>query len=167
MAERLELKALIAASPRKVYDAWVEPGRHAAFTESRATGGTRAGDPFSAWDGYIKGVHLELVPGRRIVQAWRTSDFPAGADDSRLEIGLAPESGKTRLTLIQSGIPDGQAEQYRQGWIDFYFTPLKKYLKEATPARTAPAKAKARTARGKKVTPKAKAKAGSSSRRRK
>jgi uncharacterized protein YndB with AHSA1/START domain len=159
VAEQLRMKTLIAATPRKVYEAWVDPRRHAAFTESRATGGMQVGDPFTAWEGYIQGVQLELVPGRRIVQSWRTSDFPAGTQDSRLEIALTSESGKTRLTLVQTNIPDGQAEQYRQGWIDFYFAPLKKYLKEAEAARKAPAKAKPRIVRGKRITPKAKAKA--------
>ena len=167
MAEQLHLKTLIAASPRKVYDAWIDPRRHAAFTASRTTGGTRVGDPFTAWDGYIQGIHLELVPGRRIVQAWRTTEFPAGSQDSRLEILLAPEAGKTRLTLVQTNIPDGQAEQYRQGWVDYYFAPLKKYLKATKPARKAPAKAKARIVRGKKAKAKVKVKPKPRSRSRK
>jgi len=165
MSEQLQLKTLIGASPRKVYDAWIDPRRHADFTSSRTTGGTGVGEPFTAWDGYIQGVHLELVPGRRIVQAWRTTEFPAGSQDSRLEILLMPEAGKTRLTLVQTNIPDGQAEQYRQGWVDLYFAPLRKYLKVTKPARKAPAKAEARTVRGKKVKAKVKPKPRSRSRK--
>jgi uncharacterized protein YndB with AHSA1/START domain len=165
MAEQLHMKTLIAASPRQVYDAWIDPRRHAAFTVSRTTGGTRVGDPFTAWDGYIQGIHLELVPGRRILQAWRTTDFPASSQDSRLEILLAAEAGKTRLTLVQTNIPDGQAEQYRQGWADFYFAPLKKYLKESKPARKTPAKAKARIVRGKTAKVKVRSKPRSRSRK--
>ncbi len=157
MAEQLHLTTLIAATPRKVYEAWLNPARHAEFTESRATGGMKEGDPFTAWDGYIEGTHLELVPGRRIVQTWRTSDFPAGSQDSRLEILFAAEAGKTRLTLLHTDIPDGQAEQYRQGWVDFYFAPLKKYLRPAKPARKAPAKSKPRTARKAKLKSKPRA----------
>ncbi len=165
MAEQLELKTLIAAAPRKVYEAWLDPRRHAAFTASGATGGTRVGDLFTAWDGYIQGTHLELVPGRLIVQAWRTSEFPAGSQDSRLEIQFTAEAGKTRLTLVHTNIPDGQAEQYRQGWLDFYFTPLKTYLKGTKPAREAPAKAKPRVARVKKAKVKVKAKPRARSRK--
>ena len=38
----------------------------------------RVGAAYSAWDGYITGRNVELVPGRSIVQTWRTSEF---ADD--------------------------------------------------------------------------------------
>jgi uncharacterized protein YndB with AHSA1/START domain len=156
MAERLDLTTVINASPRKVYAAWLDARAHSAFTGSKATGGARVGDPFSAWDGYILGVHLELEPGRRIVQTWRTSDFPPGSEDSRLQILLVEAAGKTRLTLTQTNIPDGQAEQYRQGWEQFYFAPLAKYF-AARPARKGPAAAKPRAAKGARAKPKAKA----------
>jgi len=155
MAEKLNMTTVINASARKVYTAWLDPREHSAFTGSKATGGSRVGDPFTAWDGYILGVHLELEPGRRIVQAWRTSDFPPGSEDSRLEIILVEVAGKTRLTLIQSNIPDGQAEQYREGWEDFYFAPLAKFV-AAQPARKALAAAKPRATRGVRAKPKAK-----------
>ncbi len=155
MAEKLNMTTVINASPRKVYAAWLDPREHSAFTGSKATGGSRVGEPFTAWDGYILGVHLELEPGRRIVQAWRTSDFPPGSEDSRLEIVLVEVAGMTRLTLTQSNIPDGQAEQYREGWEDFYFAPLAKYV-AARPARKAPTAAKPRAAKGARAKPKAK-----------
>ena len=155
MAEKLNMTTVINASPRKVFAAWLDPRKHSAFTGSKASGGSRVGDPFTAWDGYILGVHLELEPGRRIVQAWRTSDFPPGSEDSRLEIILVEVAGKTRLTLTQSNIPDGQAEQYREGWEDFYFAPLAKFV-AARPARKAPAAAKPRVTRGARAKPKAK-----------
>ncbi|OGO50195.1 MAG: hypothetical protein A2Z30_07695 [Chloroflexi bacterium RBG_16_64_43] len=155
MAEQLRMTTVINASPRKVYAAWLDPREHSAFTGSKATGGSKVGDPFTAWDGYILGVHLELEPGRRIVQAWRTSDFPPGSEDSRLEIVLAEVAGKTRLVLTQSNIPDGQAEQYREGWDDFYFAPLAKYVAER-PARKSPAAARPRVARGAGAKSKAK-----------
>ena len=155
MAEQLKMTTVINASPRKVYAAWLDPRAHSAFTGSKATGGSRVGDAFTAWDGYILGVHLELEPGRRIVQSWRTSDFPPGSEDSRLEIVLLEVAGKTRLTLTQSNIPDGQAEQYREGWEDFYFAPLAKFV-AARPTHMAPAAAKPRAARGARAKPMAK-----------
>ena len=34
----------------------------------------------------------------------------------------------TRLTLIHSEIPEGQGEQYRQGWEEHYFEGVREYF---------------------------------------
>ena len=46
----------------------------------------RVGAAYSAWDGYIAGKTLELAPGKRIVQSWRTTEFASddpGFDNNR------------------------------------------------------------------------------------
>ena len=101
---------------------------HSAFTGAQASIDARVGGQHAAWDGYIAGQILALEPDRKIVQSWRTTEFPDESEDSRLEILLAPVPGGTKVTIHQSQIPDGQGEQYRQGWIDHYFQPLKRYL---------------------------------------
>ena len=80
------------AAPMDVYEALVDPAKHAAFTGSTATGEPVEGGTFTAWDGYIEGRHERLVPGARIVQLWRTTEFPEGHPDSRLELELRPEA---------------------------------------------------------------------------
>jgi activator of HSP90 ATPase len=62
------------------------------------------------------------------VQSWRTSDFPEESEDSRLEILLEEAEGGTKLTLIHTQIPEGQGEEYRRGWEEFYFEPLSQYF---------------------------------------
>ncbi len=44
---------IIDAAPEEVYEAYVDPTKHAAFTGSPATGKPRAGCKFTSWDGYI------------------------------------------------------------------------------------------------------------------
>jgi uncharacterized protein YndB with AHSA1/START domain len=115
-----------------VYESLVDPSRHAAFTTSTATGEPIEGGAFTAWDGYIAGRHERLVPGARIVQRWRTTDFPETHPDSRLELELRPEAeGKTRLRMTHSGVPKSQAKKYEKGWVDQYWTPLRVYLRDA------------------------------------
>jgi activator of HSP90 ATPase len=111
-----------------VYDALVIPRKHAAFTGSPATGSTKVGGAFTAWDGYITGVHRELVRGKRIVQDWRTTEWPAGAADSRVEFSFTAANGGTEVRMVHSKVPAEQADAYRQGWIDFYWNPLKAYF---------------------------------------
>ena len=120
------------AAPMDVYEALVDPAKHAQFTGSTATGEPVEGGTFTAWDGYIEGRHERLVPGARIVQLWRTSEFPEGHPDSRLELELRPETeGKTRLRLTHSGVPRDQAKSYEKGWVDHYWTPLRDFLRDS------------------------------------
>ncbi|HEX4346664.1 MAG TPA: SRPBCC family protein [Vicinamibacterales bacterium] len=121
-------KVVVRAPPEKVYDAFVDAKRHAAFTESPATGSGRVGGKFTAWDGYISGVNRELDPGKKIVQSWRTTEWPKGADDSRLELTFKAVRGGTEIRMTHSNVPAEQADSYKQGWVDYYWTPLKKYF---------------------------------------
>lgn len=126
--ESIKTSATIGASPQRIYDAWMSAHEHALFTGSAATMDARVGGKFSAWDGYAEGENLVLEPGKLIVQAWRSSDFPKNASHSRLEVRLEKCEGGTKVTLVHSDIPAGQAAEYKRGWIVYYFTPMKTYF---------------------------------------
>lgn len=98
------------------------------MTGSPAKVDGKVGGKFTAWDGYIFGSTLELTPNQRIVQAWRTSEFPDDASDSRVEILLEEVDAGTKVTLTHSDMPEDQVESYRQGWEDFYFKPMRQYF---------------------------------------
>ena len=119
MSERFQVSAVIPASAKRIYDAWLDSGGHSAMTGGKATATAKVGARFTAWDGYIEGKTLELKPSRRIVQSWRSTEFPTDAKDSRLEVRLSPAKGGTRVTLVHSEVPDGQGESYKQGWRDY------------------------------------------------
>ena len=143
MSNGFKLSTVVPAQPHAVYRAWLDPRRHAAFTGGGvATSEPRPGGAFTAWEGYIQGTYLVLEPGERIVHAWRTTDFPAGAPDSRVEVLFEAARGGTRLTVVHAQIPSGQEGDYQAGWSAFYFRPMKKYFQTA--AKSAPAKPKAR-----------------------
>lgn len=121
---------IVPASPAEVYEAFVDPKIHAAFTGSPAKGSRRVGSHFAACGGYIDSVHRELVPGKRIVQDWSTTEWPEGAPVSRLELTLKRVAKGTELRMVHSNVPASQADSYRQGWIDYYWKPLNAYFKE-------------------------------------
>jgi uncharacterized protein YndB with AHSA1/START domain len=128
MSEKFEISVVLPATPQQVYAAWLSSQAHSDFTGSPAEVDPRPGGKFSAWDGYLWGVNLELEPPRRILQSWRTSEFPEEAPDSRLELLLEAVPEGTQLTLRHSNIPEGQGEEYRQGWDDNYFQPMLVYF---------------------------------------
>ena len=128
MENGFTISDIIPAAPSDIYAAWLDSGGHTAMTGSPARVDGRVGGTFSAWDGYISGSTLELAANQRIVQAWRTSEFPDEAPDSHLEVLLEETRGGTKLTFVHTHLPEGQLDSYRQGWEDFYFTPMIKYF---------------------------------------
>ncbi len=115
------------ASPEEVYEALMDSKKHARFTGAKATVSRKVGGRFSVWDGYAEGKNLELQPGKRIVQSWRASDWPEGAE-SKVVFALAKTKAGTKMTFTQTGVPDGFAKDVRQGWTDFYWAPMKGML---------------------------------------
>jgi uncharacterized protein YndB with AHSA1/START domain len=152
------MTAIIPAPPARVYAAWLDSKEHADFTGGHATIEPGVGGAHTAWDGYISGRHVELVPGKKIVQTWRTSEFPAEAVDSRLELQFEPRGpggNETTLTLIHTEIPVGQGALYKEGWGEHYFEPMRAYFEEASraPARAIAARPAATAAKKPTATP--------------
>ncbi len=124
-------KIQVNASPIEVYDAFINPKIHSEFTGSKASGNMLEGSKFTAWNGYIYGTHLELKRGKKIIQEWVTSEWPINFPPSRLELTFNEIDNKTEITMIHSDIPSSQEADLRQGWIEFYWNPLKEFfLKE-------------------------------------
>ena len=97
--ESFRISTAIAATPAQIYEAWLDSEQHAAMTGGEATVDGSVGGTFHAWGPYISGTTVELETDRRIVQSWRTNEFPADAPDSRLEIESEPGSG-TRIIAM-------------------------------------------------------------------
>lgn len=129
--ESILISEVIPGAPMRIFNAWLDSTEHSAFTGSQASIEPGLGGTHSAFDGYIQGRILELQDGSRIVQTWRTSEFPAESPDSRLEITLEPTLGGTLVTLLHTDIPSGQSDRYRSGWNDFYLSRLKAYFSAA------------------------------------
>jgi activator of HSP90 ATPase len=47
-----------------------------------------------------------------------------------LEFTFQPKDGGTEVTMVHSKVPGGQVESYRQGWVDYYWMPLKEYFEK-------------------------------------
>jgi activator of HSP90 ATPase len=122
-----EISDLIPASPKDIYNAWLDSAGHSEMTGGLAAVSAKVGDSFEAWDGYIKGRNLVLEDSKRIIQQWRTSEFEEGEKDSLLEIFLEEENEGTRITIRHSELPE-HGMQYKQGWVDSYFNPMKEYF---------------------------------------
>ena len=94
-----EVSTVLPATPKQIYEAWLSSEGHSKMTGSQAEVEGESGGTFKAWDGYIWGKTLELEPNRRILQAWRTSEFPEDSPDSQVEILLEEIADGTKVTL--------------------------------------------------------------------
>jgi len=119
----------VRASPHSVYEALMDSRKHARFTGAKAKISRKVNGKFSAYDGYIEGMNLDLVPDKKIVQSWRGSDWPEG-HYSKATFTLKKVKKGTRLTFSQRGVPNQDYLDIRQGWHDYYWKPMKEMLEE-------------------------------------
>ncbi len=116
-----------SATPREVYDLLMNSKKHAKFSGGAAKVSAKVGGRVEAYDGYIEGKNVELVPGKKIVQDWRASDWPEGVW-SVVIFELESTKTGTRLSFTQTGVPQEFASEITSGWKDFYWLPMQAWL---------------------------------------
>ena len=115
--------------PHEVYEALMDSKQHSAFTGSKASLNRKVGGEYMAYDGYITGKNIELIPDQRIVQSWRAVDWEEGVYSTITFVFTAIPQG-TRLDFTHADLPEGTEEEFTQGWIDNYWEPMKKFLEK-------------------------------------
>jgi activator of HSP90 ATPase len=129
MTDTILLEDRFPIHPDLLYNAWLDSGEHSAFTGSEASIDPQVGGGYTAWNKYIHAVFLDLQPGERILQKWRTTDFPEHHQDSVLEIQLQEIPEGCLMRIIHTGLPSGTEEEYKKGWVEYYLKPMKQYFK--------------------------------------
>ena len=128
MSRPIHQEIVLPGHPDRVYEALTRAEVFSAFTGAHARIDPVAGGELSCFDGNIEGRHIELVPGKRIVQAWRVSSWNAGVY-SIVRFALHAAGDETSLTLDQDGFPDDARDHLDPGWHKMYWEPLRSYLK--------------------------------------
>jgi uncharacterized protein YndB with AHSA1/START domain len=130
MTKNIRHSVIIGAAPRQVYDALIGEKKHAKFTGEPASISRKVGGAFTCYGGHLSGINVELVPSKRIVQAWRAKGWPAGIH-SIVSFSLArKKGGRTRISFTHVGVPLSSFESINEGWRTFYWKPLKAYLEK-------------------------------------
>lgn len=128
MREEIDLEIILPTTAERLYNAWLNSKEHSLMTGAPAEASNALGGSFEAWETYISGRNLELIPFKRILQSWRSSDFKQSDPDSFLSLELEEIEGGVKLHLKHTDLPKGSRSQYLQGWQDFYFKPMQEYF---------------------------------------
>jgi activator of HSP90 ATPase len=128
MPRTIIIAASLPAPPDKLFDMYLDPASHAAFTGFPVTLEPRAGGAFRAFDGMLSGTLLHLEPKKLIVQTWRSANWPAEAIDSVLTLSFWSENDGARIELVHVNVAEEDFAGVSQGWEKYYWTPWRAYL---------------------------------------
>ena len=129
MCKTIKHKVRFKAAPEAIYGALADSRRRSALTGRKASISPKVGGAFSTDNGRVTGVNVDLVPGKRLVHAWRRDDFPEGAY-SMAAITLAPTpAGGTELVLTHRGVPKHLIPETEDYWREIYWARIKERLR--------------------------------------
>jgi uncharacterized protein YndB with AHSA1/START domain len=125
-------ESLIAALPQQVFELLTSGTLFSAATGMPAELTDREGGAFSVFGGRVEGRQIELVPGQRVVQAWRFGTAHPSVWEpgvySTVRFALEPAGDGTRLVIDHTGIPAEWIEHISQGYPTFYQDPITKFF---------------------------------------
>lgn len=132
MCKTIKQRVKFKADPETIYDLLADSRKHSAITGSRAVISTKIGGPFSVGESEITGINVDLVPGQRIVQAWRHRRFPEGIFSMAAVTLKRTADGGTELVLTHRGVPKELIPETEQAWRDRYWSKMKAWLERET-----------------------------------
>ena len=118
----------IKASPEQIYRALLSAEEFGEITGTAAEISADEGGAFSCFGGQIVGRHIELIPNKRIVQAWRAAEPWAEGIYSIVSFKLTESGGLTTVELEHGGYPADFGEHLEGGWHKMYWEPLKAHF---------------------------------------
>jgi len=127
--KNIEQTEIFTAAPEEVYQLIMDAEKYAAFTGSEAIMSTAIKGKFQVFNGYCHGYNIELIKGKKIVQAWHFAEDGWPEDHySVCTFMFEPLGDKTRLTFLQTDVPEQHVASLSEGWKQFYWEPMEAYL---------------------------------------
>ena len=138
-AAAIHQEVVFKASPKRVYEALTD---EAIFQKVVVLSGAipemvlqsapakislEPGGAFSLFGGYITGRQLELEPGVRLVQVWRSAGW-APHLHSIVRFELSEHRDGAKLVFDHVGFPSEEAKSLATGWREHYWRPLAEVL---------------------------------------
>ena len=122
---------ILPAPAEKLYEMYLDPALHEAFTGHPVAIAAHSGAEFRAFDGQLTGRILATVRPSLIVQSWRSTNFEPDDEDSTLILVFTDENTGGRVNLVQVGVPDQDYQGVTDGWEAYYWGPWREYLQKS------------------------------------
>ncbi len=117
-----------SAPPSRIFNLLATSKGHKAFSGCAAKIKPVVGSTFLVYEG-LHGKVLKVEKNRRIVLSWRC-DMKGWPKEhfSKADFLLKKTKTGTKLTLTQTRVPRSSFTGIRDGWKEYYWTPIKEYL---------------------------------------
>jgi len=102
-----------------------DAGRATHYTRAPAKIDPRASGTFEYLGGLISGYFVDVVPFEKLSMQWRLSSWPSGVFNSVIIVLSRESAGVCRMEFAQAGIPEGDYERVRDGWLRNFWDPIK------------------------------------------
>lgn len=89
------------------------------------------GGEFSYWDGDIHGNNTKIVPETLLEQDWYEHDHPERLHKVTFTFASVDHT-TTIVHLFQTDVGDDELNSMADGWVEYYFDPIKKLLEQPT-----------------------------------
>ena len=122
--------------PDKLYDMYMDPEIHASFTGSKKVViSPEVNSQFIAFDGMIFGRTLSVIPGRQIIQSWRSKEWKESDRDSVLILNFLQDGDWGKIELIHVNVAESDFDDVNKGWLEYYWKPWREYLRKEKKVR--------------------------------
>ena len=128
MTRTIQIAVSLPASSDRLFEMYLDPVEHAAFTGAPVTISNQPGAEFRAFNGVLTGTIFQVVPKRLVVQSWRSPHWGHADLDSTLVLSFLPDGDGGRIELTQVNVVDADFAGVSQGWEKFYWAPWRAYL---------------------------------------
>lgn len=129
MCKTIKQKVKFKASPETIYEYIADSKKLTSLTGEIAIIGQKVGSSFSIMKGKVSGIIVDLAPSKRMVQAWRRSDFPEGIFSMATFTLKETSEGGTEVILTHRGVPKELIPDVEESWRQNYWDKIRNAVK--------------------------------------
>ena len=118
----------IWAPQEGVWDALVNAKTIEKWGAGKAKMSDKQEEEFTLWDGEVHGKNLEVVPQKKLVQEWYSSDDPTRT--TKVTFTLTHKDGCTTLYLKHEKVGPKNFKSIDSGWDEYYLGEIKKLVEK-------------------------------------
>jgi activator of HSP90 ATPase len=130
MSRVIKQSVTLPAPAKKLYAMYLSARTHGAVIGGKVSISAKPNSRFSCFGGMLQGRTLYTVPGKLIVQAWRSRKFRKSDIDSTLILRFTPRGRQGRIDLVHVNVPPQDLRGVSKGWPAHYWKPWRRYLKK-------------------------------------